>query len=199
MLAHPLVLLYRFNSEIAARAIERRRATFTVGAITTYLAMLGLPNLGAYDLSGLTHAYSGGAPVARARLEHFEKRTGIYIHNAYGLTESTNGIIMVPWGHTGTIHRDSGATSVGIAVEGIDVSIRSLDDPLQVLQLGELGELALADASVITTYWRRPEASRKIIPEGWLLTGDVARMTEDGWIARRKSLSRRVIRFGPVM
>ncbi len=181
-LANPLVLLYRFDPAIAALAIERRRATFTVGAITTYLAMLGLPNLAQYDLSSLTHAYSGGAPIARATLDHFEDQTGIYIHNVYGLTESTNGIILVPWGERAPLDRDSGATSVGIAGEGIDVSVRSLDDALEVLAPGELGELALRGDSVITAYWRRPRANRESFRDGWLLTGDVARMTHDGWI-----------------
>ncbi|NMP23719.1 class I adenylate-forming enzyme family protein [Sulfobacillus harzensis] len=181
-LAAPLVLLYRFDPRVAAEAIQRRRAEFTVGAITTYLGMLALEDLDAYDLSSLTRAYSGGAPVAEATLTAFHARTGIYIHNVYGLTESNNGLIMVPWGERAPVDPESGALSIGRTGSGVEASIRDMDDPRQEVPAGSLGELALKGPSIIEAYWQRPDANRASFIDGWFLTGDVARMSADGWI-----------------
>lgn len=181
-MATPLVLLYRFDPRVAVQAIQRRRATFTVGAITTYLGILALPDLDAYDLSSLTHAYSGGAPVPDATLAAFESRTGIYIRNVYGLTESTNGLIMVPWGERAPVDPESGAVSIGLPGRGIEAEIRAMDAPTQPAPPGTLGELVLKGPSIINRYWHRPEANRASFVDGWFLTGDVARMTGDGWL-----------------
>ncbi len=181
-LGQPLVLMYRFDAAVAAEAIQRRRASFTVGAITTYLAILSLPALDHFDLSSLTHAYSGGAPVAAATVRAFYDRTGITIQNVYGLTESANGLIMVPWGAEGPIDPESGALSIGIPGDGIEASIRDLAHPETLLSSGQLGELALRGPSLISGYWNNPKANRESFVDGWFLTGDVARMTGEGWI-----------------
>ncbi len=181
-LATPLVLLYRFEPRIAAEAIQRRRATFTVGAITTYLGILALSDLDNFDLSSLTHAYSGGAPVPEATIKAFQRRTGLYIYNVYGLTESTNGLIMVPWGERAPVDPESGAVSIGRTGDGIAASMRDMDDPHQEAPPDTLGELCLKGSSIIEAYWQRPDANRTSFVDGWFLTGDVARMTADGWI-----------------
>lgn len=181
-IGQPLVLMYRFDAAVAAEAIQRRRASFTVGAITTYLALLKLPTLDDFDLSSLTHAYSGGAPVAPATVRAFTERTGITIHNVYGLTESANGLIMVPWGAEAPTDPLSGALSIGVPGDGIQASIRDLAHPEAPLPSGQLGELALQGPSLITGYWNNPEANQVSFVDGWFLTGDVARMTDDGWI-----------------
>ncbi len=183
VLAGPLVLMYRFDPVVAVSAIQRRRVTFTVGAITTYLGILGLPDLDQYDLSSFVAAYSGGAPVAVATVQAFEERTGVYIHNVYGLTESTNGLVMVPWRDRAPIDQESGALAVSKAGNGIDAKLFPLaDDGSTDVPIGHLGELALRGASIIDTYWRRPEANQQSFRDGWFLTGDVARITADGWI-----------------
>ncbi len=181
-LQHPLVLLHRFDPVVAARAIARHRATFTVGAITTFLGMLQLPDLERYDLSSLTYAYSGGAPVPAATVERFEEATGVYIHNVYGLTESANGIIMVPWGERAPVDPDSGALSIGKAPWGIRATIRDLDNPTRHLNVEGVGELALSGPSIIAAYWERPDANQASFCGGAFLTGDVARIDQDGWI-----------------
>lgn len=178
----PLVLLYRFDPLVAARAIERHRATFTVGAITTFLGLLALKDLDHHDLSSLSHAYSGGASVPRATVDAFKERTGVYVHNVYGLTESTNGLIMVPEGQRAPIDEQSGALSIGKPGHGIEVSIRDLERPHILQTPGALGELALRGDSMMDGYWHRPDANQSSFTNGWFLTGDVARMDADGWI-----------------
>ncbi|PSR22888.1 MAG: acyl-CoA synthetase [Sulfobacillus acidophilus] len=181
-LAVPLVLLYRFDPRVAVQAIARRRATFTVGAITTFLGILELADLERYDLSSFCHAYSGGAPVPAATVDAFQAKTGIYIHNVYGLTESTNGLIMVPYGQRAPIDPQSGALSIGQVGSDIHVSIRDTDDPSKVLPCEALGELSLRGPSVVSGYWEKPEETAQSYYDGWFLTGDVARMDNAGWI-----------------
>ncbi len=178
----PMALLYRFDAGIALKTIERRRATFTVGAITTYLAMMNHADISRCDLSSLTKAYSGGAPVSPATVERFRSVTGQYIYNVYGLTESTSPATMVPWRNEAPVDPESGALSVGIPVPGLDVKIVSLANRLQEQPFGTAGELALRGPQIVPGYWKRPDETAKAIQEGWFYTGDVAVMDEQGWV-----------------
>ncbi|MBO0686234.1 MAG: AMP-binding protein, partial [Candidatus Dormibacteraeota bacterium] len=94
----PMVLFHRFEAEEALRQIERRRCTFTVASITAFMAMAEAEGIRSRDLSSLRKAYSGGAPIAPATVERFERLTGVYIHNIYGLTETTSPSHATPLG-----------------------------------------------------------------------------------------------------
>src|SRR5215211_1741745 len=86
----PLVLGYRFDPAATLELIERHRCTFTVASITVFTALMNDERAGSSDLSSLTKVYSGGAPIAPAIVERFEKLSGAYIHNDSGLTETTS-------------------------------------------------------------------------------------------------------------
>lgn len=178
----PLVLMYRFDPLEALKAITRRRATFTVGAITTYLALINHPDLARYDLSSFQKAYSGGAPVSPAVVDAFEAATGQYIHNIYGLTESTNGMVLTPWGRRAPVDPESGALSVGVPGPGCDARIVDLSDPTRELAPGDSGELALKGPPMVPGYWQRPDETLRAFSDGWFFTGDVARLDADGWL-----------------
>lgn len=178
----PMILLYRFDPRVAVEAIARKRASFTVGAITTYLGILALEDLRQYDLSSFTQAYSGGAPVPEATVNAFEEQTGVYIHNVYGLTESSNGLIMVPNGIRSPIDPESGALSIGRAGPNISVTVLDPNDPTQLSPPNSVGELALKGPSIIAKYWDKPDETERAFHDGWFLTGDVARLDEEGWI-----------------
>ncbi|MCL5015418.1 MAG: AMP-binding protein [Firmicutes bacterium] len=181
-LGSPLVLFYRFDPVVACKGIERHRGTFTVGAITTYLSILEHINPEEYDLSSFHKAYSGGAPVSSAVVDRFESRFHQYIYNVYGLTESANGLILTPWTQRAPVDRGSGALSVGLPGQGIEVEIRDLNNPAQRLPAGQEGELALKGPSITQGYWNRPDATRESIVDGWFFTGDVALCDEAGWV-----------------
>lgn len=178
----PLALLYRFEPKAALAAIERYRATFTVGAITTYLALLSHPDIKTRDVSSFTKAYTGGAPVSPAIVEQFEAVTGHYIHNCYGLTETTSPATAVPLGVRAPVDPASGALSVGVPIPGVEAVVVDLDDPSQTVETGRAGELALKGPPIVPGYWRKPEESSQAIRDGWLLTGDVAVKDADGWV-----------------
>ncbi|MCT7657158.1 AMP-binding protein [Mycobacterium deserti] len=183
-----LVLSYRFNVDVTLDMIRRHRPTFTVGAITVFIA-LGNSDVDAADLASLRKIASGGAPVAAATADRFEERFGIYIQNVYGMTETTSPVLAVPLDATAPVEPETQALSVGVPVLSAQVSV--LDDDGKVLPPGQLGELAVAGPQVVPGYWRNPGATDAAMRDGWLLTGDIGYADEDGWfylVDRKKDM-----------
>jgi long-chain acyl-CoA synthetase len=176
----PLVLLYRFDAAEVLRMIERWRATFTVMAMTAYLALMDHPDLAKRDLSTLRKAFSGGSPVSPAAIEEFERLTGIYIHNLYGLTETTSPSHAVPLGMRAPVDLESGALAVGLPIPGTVVGIVD-PDVGSFVRSGELGELWTKGPHVVRGYWQKPEATADSITDGFLHTGDIGKMDQQGW------------------
>ena len=176
----PLVLFYRFDPAEALRLIERWKCTFTVASITAFLALMEHPDIKTRDLATLCKVYSGGAPIAPAVTERFPERTGAYIHNIYGLTETNSPSHAVPLGRKAPVDQESGALSVGIPVPNTIVKIVDLQTGHE-LPAGQVGELWTKGPQVVPGYWHRPEATAETFTEGYLHTGDVGKMDEQGW------------------
>ncbi len=178
----PLVLFYRFDPKTTFQMIERWKATCTIGAITVFIALMNDPEIGKYNLSSFRKVYSGGAPVIPAVVERFEKLTGTYIHNVYGLTESTSPATLVPLGSRAPVDPSTGAIAIGVPIPGHDAKIMDLSDPEKELPPGEVGELAVKGPGIIPGYWNKPEETAHAIRRGWLFTGDVGTMDNRGWV-----------------
>lgn len=177
----PLVLFHRFDAEEALRLIARWRVTFTMGAITVFIALMDHPRVGEFDLSSLTKVTSGGAPVSPSIVDRFRETTGVQILNVYGLTETTSPSHLTPPGaQDPPVDEESGALSVGIPVPGAEVHIVGLDDREDV-PVGEVGEIVTSGPMVVPGYWEKPDESLHAIPGGRLHTGDVGFMNEQGW------------------
>ena len=175
----PVILFYRFDPVMAARLTEEYRATFTAGAITAFNAMVNSEEVTGYDLSSLTKIYCGGSPNPPAVVEAIEKKLGIYLHGAYGLTEATAPTHYVPQGRRAPVDEKNNALSVGVPICG--VSCRIIDDQGNTLAPGEIGEIAIRSPGVINGYWNKPEESAHAIRDGELRSGDVGYMDENGW------------------
>ncbi|HEX9042875.1 MAG TPA: AMP-binding protein [Trebonia sp.] len=185
----PVVLGYRFEPATIIRLAELHRCTFTVMAITAFTALANDPAVAGADLSSLTKAYSGGAPIAPSIVERFEREVGPYIHNVYGLTETTSPSHAVPFGRRAPVDQASGALSVGVPV--FNTVARILGDDGQELPPGEAGEIATRGPMVVPGYWNRPDATERTLPGGELRTGDVGFMDGDGWfylVDRKKDM-----------
>ena len=183
----PLVLGHRFDPGETLRMIERDRCTFTVASITAFTALMHAPSAGDHDLSSFTKVYSGGAPIAPSTVEAFEALTGAYIHNVYGLTETTSPSHGVPLDRRAPVDESSGALSVGVPVPG--TVVRICDDNGTELPPGEVGEFVTSGPQVVPGYWGKPEETEHAIPSGALHTGDVGLMDDEGWfyiVDRRK-------------
>lgn len=175
----PLVLLYRFDPEVTIEAIREQRVTFAAGSITVFIAMMNAPNAEREALAGLTKVYSGGAPIPPSTVAAFRETFGHYIHNVYGLTETTSPSHGVPMGADAPVDPTSGALSVGVPV--FDTVVRIVGDDGRELPPGEVGELVTSGPQVATGYWNKPDETAKALPGGELHTGDVGYMDSDGW------------------
>jgi long-chain acyl-CoA synthetase len=187
----PVVLSYRFDPAETLRLIEKWHVTTTVASITVYIALMNHADLQKRDLSSFVKAYSGGAPVSAAIVEQFEKLTGLYIYNAYGMTETNSPSHLVPWGKRAPVDPESGALSVGLPVPNCIIKIMDLEEGTQALGPNEVGEIVDSGPIVIPGYWNKEEETRHAIRDGWLYTGDVGKMDEDGWfyvVDRKKDL-----------
>ncbi|OBH01632.1 acyl-CoA synthetase [Mycobacterium sp. E342] len=183
-----LVLCNRFRPDVVLDAVRRHRPTFTVGALTAFIA-LAESDATRPDLASLTTIASGGAPVAVGVLERFQDRFGTYIHNVYGMTETTCPVLAVPMGDDAPVDPQTGALSVGKPLPGVDVAV--LDDEGQQLPPGQIGELAVSGPQVVPGYWNQPDQTAAAFHNGRLLTGDVGYVDDAGWfylVDRKKDM-----------
>lgn len=181
-LAHgyPLVLTHRFAPKTVLDLIQVYKPTFAIGAITAFIAMLDASHDGGEILSELKILYSGGAPVPAHVVDRFEKASGRYIHNIYGLTETTSACIAVPLGSRAPVDQASGALSIGVPMGGTEVLI--IDDSGAPVPPGQLGEIVVSGPQVASGYWNKPdETANAFKPEG-MRTGDIGIMDEAGWV-----------------
>ncbi|MFC0081350.1 class I adenylate-forming enzyme family protein [Aciditerrimonas ferrireducens] len=185
----PLVLAHRFEPNVVMDAIREHRPTFTVGSITVFISLSGVEGSTREDWASFRAVYSGGAPIAPAVTEQFEAKTGLYIHNIYGLTETNSPSHAVPLGSRAPVDPTSGALSVGVPT--FNTVVRILAEDGSEAPVGEVGELATSGPQVVAGYWNRPEATAESLPGGELRTGDVGFMDEQGWfyiVDRKKDM-----------
>jgi len=175
----PLVLFYRFDADEACRLIEKHRATFTVSAVTAFIAILNSEAMSRQDLSTLAKVYTGGAPTPPSVLEDWHGRTGARIHPMYGLTEATSPTHATPYGAIPPIDPHTGAMSIGVPVPNTYVKVIT-DSGLEA-EPGEIGEFYISGPQIVPGYWQKPEETAKAITEDGLKTGDVGFMDDKGW------------------
>lgn len=176
----PVVLAYRFDADTLLELIERHRATFCIGAIPVYMALMASPTLADRDVTSFRKLSSGGAPIAPPLVEEFAaKFGGTYLHNNYGMTETTSPSHWVPAARTAPVDPDSGALSVGIPV--FNTVVRVVDEHGADVPVGEVGEFVTKGPQVVPGYWQKPEETANAIRDGWIHTGDVGKMDAEGW------------------
>ena len=176
----PLILFYRFDANEACRLSERYRATFTVSAVTAFIALLNSGAMsGARNLSSLTKVYTGGAPTPPGVLTGWHARTGTRIQPMYGLTEATSPTHMTPHGVVPPIDPRTGAISIGVPV--FNTHVRVVTDAGIEAGPGEIGEFLIAGPQIIPGDWQKPAETAKTLAGGELRTGDIGFMDESGW------------------
>ncbi|MBN2462158.1 MAG: AMP-binding protein [Dehalococcoidia bacterium] len=152
---------------------------------TTLIAILNYQGLKAGDLSSLTRVGSGAAPLMAETKQHFEKLISGPVVEGYGLTES--GIVGANFPVKGKWKQGS----VGLPPVDVVVRIVDIDTGERELKTGEEGEIAVKALQLMQGYWKRPEETAEILRNGWLYTGDIGYMDEDGYLfitSRKKDL-----------
>jgi len=169
-----IFLVPRFNAKQIAKAIQKYRPSFFIGVPTMFVQLSHLPDINRYDFSSLKGIFVGAAPLTQAIKDEYEKKTGGRMIEGYGLTESTTAIMSNPY------HGKHKFGSIGIPFPDVDVKIVSLEDGHD-LGPGELGEIVLRSPSVMLGYYNNPEETQKTLVDGWLYTGDIGYMDEEGY------------------
>ncbi|MFZ5918089.1 MAG: long-chain-fatty-acid--CoA ligase, partial [Chloroflexota bacterium] len=174
-LAASLVLLPLFDINMLMQAIEKERPTFFLGVPALYSAVLNHPASARIDLTSIRVCFSGAAPLPVEVMEQFEARTGARIAEAYGMTETASVTHVNP--RRG--RRKHG--SIGVPIVGTDARIVDVESGAHDLPAGAAGELLIKGPQVMSGYWNRPQETAQVLHDGWLHTGDIARMDEDGY------------------
>ena len=180
-----LLLRVRFDVATTLNDIEVKRATVFPGVPTMWIALANTPDLDKRDLSSLRYAGSGGAALPVDVAERFEKLTGQRLGGGWGMTETSPAGTAMPKEWTGK------AGSVGLPLPGIVMEIVALEDPRRVLPPGEKGEIRIKGPNVTKGYWNAPEETAAAFVDGYLLTGDIGYMDEDGYfylVDRKKDM-----------
>ncbi len=182
-----VVLLPRFDVEEVMKTIEKERVTSFCGVPTMYIAVINNPSVAKFNLKSVRSCISGGAPLPVAVRRRFIEITGSHLVEGYGLTEASPVTHCNPIGE-GAVVKDG---SIGIPISGTDAAIVDMEDPSKLLAVGEVGELAVMGPQVMLGYWNRKEETDLVLRNGWLLTGDIARMDEQGYffiVDRKKDM-----------
>lgn len=177
-LAAKIVLLPRFEPAAALEAIQRHKATVFCGVPTMYSLLLANPVLGNYNLTSIRVCISGASPLPLQIQKRFMEVTGGFLAEGYGLTEAS------PVTHCNPVDitmRTVRVGSIGLPLPDTDARIVDVETGEKTLTPGETGELAVKGPQVMKGYWKRPEETALVLRGGWLLTGDIARMDEDGY------------------
>ncbi|MDP3551810.1 MAG: long-chain fatty acid--CoA ligase [Novosphingobium sp.] len=187
-----VVIMRQFVAEAVLGIMASEQVTFFLGVPTMYVGLLGLVRPNSAQLPHLRMAVSGGAPIPVAVLREFETLFEVDIYEGYGLTEtSPTSCFNQP-----DFERRPG--TIGKPIWGVDVEIAKIDveDRIELMSPGEVGELIVRGHNVFAGYLNQPEATRACMVDGWFRTGDIATKCGDGYVTivdRKKDM---IIRGG---
>lgn len=181
-----MILLPHFEARQVLKAIQRFHPTIFPGVPSMYVAINNAPGVHRYGIHSIRACISGSAPLPLEVQEAFERLTRGRLVEGYGLTEAS------PVTHANPLYGLRKVGSIGIPLPSTEARIVDLRTGRVEMPPGHIGELAVRGPQVMMGYWRDPEATRRVLTEdGWLLTGDIAQMDEDGYfrlIARKADM-----------
>jgi long-chain acyl-CoA synthetase len=180
--AMKLILLPRFELEMALKAVEKEKATLFPGVPRIYIAINESEEREKHDLSSIRSCFSGAAPLPVTVAEKFESITGGRLVEGYGLTETS------PVTHINPIYGKRKFGTIGLPIPDTDCKIVDLDDPEKEVPAGQEGELCIAGPQVMKGYWNRPDETADMVrvhKDGirWLHSGDIAKVDEEGYFS----------------
>ncbi|MBI5568953.1 MAG: long-chain fatty acid--CoA ligase [Desulfomonile tiedjei] len=167
-------------------AISKYKATYMPAVPTLYNGLINFPALKNYDLKSLRGCFSGGAPMPLETIRQFTELTGAQICEGYGLTETSPVTHINPYG------AQTKVGTIGVPIPNTEAKLVNVDDYNQeITETGQPGELCLRGPQIMKGYINRPEETAATLRDGWLLTGDIATVDDDGYftiVDRKKDM-----------
>ncbi len=165
----------RFEPKEFLGLIEKYRATIVYTVMPVINTLVNYPNLSKYDLSSLRFINNGAVPIMLPIAKRFEELTGVTLTQGYGLSEASPVTNFNPL-------TQIKLQSIGPPLPDTEEKIVDLKTGTKELPPGEVGELIIKGPQVMKGYWKRPLKTAKALRDGWLYTGDIAKMDEDGYV-----------------
>jgi long-chain acyl-CoA synthetase len=184
LLGGTLVLIPKFDLAAVFKAIDEFRPTLFPGVPPIYKAICDSPEVRRHDLKSIKACISGAMKLPLETQEQFEKVSGGRLVEGYGMTETS------PSTHANPVFGKRKIGTIGMPLPGTECTIVSQDDPAVLVPPGEPGELAIRGPQVFSGYWNRDEPG-VFTADGYVLTGDIARMDDEGYfeiVDRKKEL-----------
>jgi len=179
LIADPRVLIHILKS------INKHSPSLYPGVPALYISLINHPDIGNYDVSSISACISGAAPLPVEVQQKFQDITGGRLVEGYGLSEAT------PVTHANPIYGENRIGTIGLPFPSTQAKIVDIETRARDLPPGEVGELAVSGPQVMKGYWRMPTETNNVLQDGWLYTGDIARMDEDGYfqiVDRKKDM-----------
>lgn len=185
--ASTMILVPRFEPTQLLETIDRYKPTVFCGVPTMYTALVNHPETQRHNLRSIRVCISGAAPLPGEIQRKFEQVTGGRLVEGYGLTETS------PVTHVNPLDdpKKNRIGSIGIPIFDTEAKIVDLETGGKELTLGEVGELVIRGPQVMLGYWKKPDETENSVKNGWVYTGDIAKMDEYGYfyiIDRKKDM-----------
>ncbi|MFM1653836.1 long-chain-fatty-acid--CoA ligase [Brevibacillus sp. B_LB10_24] len=180
-----VILLPRFDVREVLETIKEHRPTYFPGVPTMYVALNSYPDADQYGIDAIRICNSGSAPLPVELMHSFEQKTGANMYEGYGLSEAS------PSTHSNPRNSSKKPGSIGLPLPGTEARIVDHATGTRTLPIGEVGELVIRGPQVMKGYWNMPAETANAIRDGWLYTGDIGRMDEDGFfyiVDRKKDM-----------
>jgi long-chain acyl-CoA synthetase len=174
--AGTLILLPTFDLGLVFGAIDKHRPTIFPGVPPMYDQIVRSRRTPKHDLSSVRTCVSGAMRLPPDTIRQFDELTGGRLVEGYGLTETSPVALANP------LDGNARPGTIGIPVPNTEIRVVDIDDPTREVPVGSTGELCIRGPQVFTGYWRQPDESRAMLEGGWLHTGDVVTMDDDGFV-----------------
>ncbi len=172
-----MILLPRFELEEVLETIKREKPTCFPGVPTMYVGITNHPKAESYGIDSIRICNSGSAPMPLGVMNEFEQKTGAKILEGYGLSEAS------PVTHCNPAFGERKAGTIGIGIPGTQYKVVDVATGTEEVAANELGELILSGPQVMKGYWNNLDETANALRDGWLFTGDIAKVDEDGYVS----------------
>ncbi|QDI90506.1 long-chain fatty acid--CoA ligase [Salicibibacter halophilus] len=170
------IMLPRFELQDVLETIKQSKPTMFPGVPTMYIGLLTHPEADKYGLDSIRICNSGSAPMPVELMKEFEQKTGAMIAEGYGLSETA------PTTHVNPLFAERKTGSVGIGLPSTDYKIVDTNTGQKIINHGDTGEIIIYGPQVMKGYWNKPKETQQALRDGWLYTGNIGHMDEEGYL-----------------